>query len=166
MDGDAQPFLHHLSLKIHPPSYKMTELVKEQGWEQVPLGALSHLCWLPESYHVCHQYLQHILMPTQGVPSEVGPRHPTSSECLGKRKNEEMEAAASFVDIPEQKDISVSKASHQGEKIPVQQEGGQQCSGTDLDLCRASEKQLLPPSVPKRHTSPGQQLGSPFLRGT
>ena len=39
--------------------------------------------------------------------------------CLGVKKDKNIEAAASFVDIPEQKDISVFEASPQGEKIPV-----------------------------------------------
>ena len=47
--------------------------------------------------------------------------------CLGEKKDKNIEAADSFVDVPEQREISVSRTSDEGEKIPMQQEGGRQC---------------------------------------
>lgn len=59
-------------------------------------------------------------MIAQGFLSEVGRSDASGSlGAFGVKKDKNIEAAASFVDIPEQKDISVSKASPQGEKIPM-----------------------------------------------
>lgn len=70
-----------------------------------------------------------------------------------------------LTDIPEQKGISVYKTSHQGEKMPGQQERGLSCSAASRFM-QPSEKQPLPLSALRWHSSPRQQLGSLFLQGT
>lgn len=143
-------------------SAKMTELVKEKGWEQLSLGAFSHLCWCLEN---------HCLTSNSSCPN-VYSRHPLWSGGRGIRlpqsvwgKDKKIEAAASFVTFQNRRTLQTLRHLTRERRVSVTG-GGQQCSAADLDLCRVCEKQLLPLSLLKGHVSPGQKLGSLFLQGT
>lgn len=90
--------------------------------------------------------------------------HLVSFRCLGDKKVKNMEAAASCVHIPEQKDISISRHLL-GERrfLCNRREAGSVLQ--HLDLCRAGEKQLLPLLALEGHVSHKQQLSSLFLQG-
>lgn len=76
-----------------------------------------------------------------------------------------MEASASLLtDIAEQKGIAVSRASHRGEEIPVQWEGGQQCSAASRFMQGWGETAAAAVSAPAT-CEPGAAAGQPLLAG-
>lgn len=159
------PFLSP-SLKSHPQVRKWQSWLKSKAaHSSLLVHFLIFVGFQKAATPTSSPNVQHTLVTNWGVLSEVGPDASGFLGVFGEKKDENIEAAASFVHIPEQKDIWVLRASHQGRKIPVQQEGGWQCSAAS-GLMQGWGETAAASATADRTRAPQAAVRQPLLAGT